>query len=78
MTCVGRVGLALDDVEDGYVAAPLARVGRHHAVLGLQQPSHDVQDRRFPHRLCLLDLVTREGRIRSHEEVAAGRWDQRG
>jgi hypothetical protein len=36
------VDLALDHVEDGDVAALLARDSRHHAVLGLQQPPHDV------------------------------------
>mmetsp|Transcript_14394 Transcript_14394/g.35705 ORF Transcript_14394/g.35705 Transcript_14394/m.35705 type:complete len:245 (-) Transcript_14394:1041-1775(-) len=41
------VHIALDDVEDGDVAAvltvALARVLRHHDVLGLQQAAHDVQ-----------------------------------
>jgi len=75
---IGRVDFTLDDVEYGYVAALLAGHGRHHAVLRLQQPPHDVQDCRFPHCLCLFDLIAGEGRIRRHEEVAAGRWDQRG
>ena len=75
---VRGVDLALDDVENGDVAALLAGNGRHHAVLRLEQPSHHVEDGCLPHRLGLFDLVPREGRVRRHEEVASGCRDQRG
>jgi hypothetical protein len=71
MTHVCRIGLALDDVEDGDVAAALARVRRDHAVLGLQQAAHDVEHSCLAHRLGRLCVVAREGRVRRHEEVAA-------
>lgn len=74
---VCRVNLTLDDVENGDVAAFLARLRRHHAVLGLQQTAHHVQHRRLAHSLGLLDLVSGEGRVSRHEEVASRRGDQR-
>ncbi len=53
-TRLGGVDVALDDVEDADVArvlaVALARVLRHHDVLGLQQPPHHVQHRRLAHR----------------------------
>ena len=75
---IRRVDLTLYDIEDGNIAALLARYGRHHAVLWLQQPPHDVQHRRLAHRLGLLDLVAREGCVGRHEEVAAGSGYQGG
>ena len=50
---VGRVDVALDDVEDGDVARRLARRRRDHAVLGLQEAAHDVEDGRAPDGLRL-------------------------
>ncbi len=75
---IGGIDLSLDYVEDGNIAALLARHRRYHAVLWLQQPPHDVQDCRFAHRLGLLDLVAGERGVGSHEEVAAWCGDQRG
>ena len=72
------VHLALDDVENRDVAAFLARYGRDHPILGLQQSSHDIQYRRLPHCLGLLDLVAREWRIRGHQEVTPRCGNQRG
>ena len=40
---VCRVDVALNDVQDGDVAGRLARAGRNHAVLGLQQAAHHVE-----------------------------------
>ena len=37
------VNVTLDDVQDGDVAGRLARAGRNHAVLGLQQSAHHVE-----------------------------------
>lgn len=45
------IHLPLDDVEDGDVAVvglPVSPRGHHH-VFGLQQPSHHIQNRGFPH-----------------------------
>lgn len=75
---VGRVDLALDDVQDRDVTALLPRHRGHHAVLGLQQPPHDIQHRRLADRLRLLDLVASKGCVRRHEEVAPRSWDQGG
>lgn len=44
---VGWVDLALDDVEDGDVAGFLGGVGGDHAVLGLEETAHDVEDGGF-------------------------------
>ena len=71
------IGFALDDVEDGDVAGFLAGRGGDHAVLGLQQPPHDVEHGGLAHCLGLLDVVAGEGRVGGHEEVAAGGGDQR-
>ncbi len=67
----------MNDVQDADIAALLAGCGRYHAVLRLQQSSHDVQYRSLTHCFGLLDVVTSEWRVRSHEEVAAWHWDQR-
>lgn len=75
---VGGVDFALDDVEDGDVAALLPRYRRDHPVLRLQQSPHDVQYGCLPHRLGLLNLVTSKRRIRGHEEVASGCWNEGG
>lgn len=75
---IGRVHVALDDVQDGDVAALLAGYSRHHAILGLQQSSHHVENRRLAHRLGLFHLVASERRVRRHQEVASRSRDQRG
>ena len=77
ITYICRVGFSLDDVEDGDVAALLARVGADHPVLWLQQSPHDVQYCRLADSLGLLNLVTRKGRVTCHEEVTARNWNKR-
>lgn len=74
---VRGVDFALDDVQDRDVAALLAGDGRHHAVLGLEQPPHDVENGRLAHGLGLLDLISGEGGICRHEEMAPWCRDER-
>ena len=52
---LSRVHLTLDNVEYGYVAVVdlLVGGGRHHHVLGLQQASHHVENRRLANRRVL-------------------------
>jgi hypothetical protein len=75
---VGGVHLALDDVEDGDVAALFAGDGGDHAVLGLEQAAHDVEDGGFADRLGLLDLVAGKRGVGGHEEVAFRGGDEGG
>lgn len=68
----------LDDVQDADITTRFTRCRGDHAVLRLQQSSHHVQHCGFADRFCLLNVVACEGRVGSHKEVAAGRWDKRG
>lgn len=77
-TYFGGIGFALDDVEDADVAAFLAGGGGDHAIFGLQEAAHDVEDGGFADRFGLLDVVAGEGGVGGHEEVAAGGGDQGG
>lgn len=67
----------MDDIQDGHVAALLCWVRGYHAVLRLQQPSHDVQHGGLAHCLRLFDVLAGEGRVGSHQEMAARGRDQR-
>lgn len=75
---VGRIDFTLDDIEDGDVTTLLAWDRGDHSVLRLQQSPHDVQHCSLSHRLCLFHLVTRKGRVSSHQKVASGRRNERG
>ena len=44
---VGRVDIARDDVEAGYVGGGLGGCGGDHAVFGLEETAHDVEGGRF-------------------------------
>lgn len=72
------VCFTLDDVEDTHVAARLAGVDGDHAVLGLEETTHDVQNGCLADCLGLLDVVACEWGVRSDEEVGAWCGDQRG
>ena len=74
---ISRVNLALDDVQNGDIAALLARNRRHHAVFGLEEAPHHVKDSRLADRLRLLDLIACERRVCCHEEVATWRRNKR-
>ena len=76
-TYVSGIDIALDDIQYRDVARRLARHGRHHAVLRLEETPHDVQDSRSSYWLRFVDLVTREGCVGGHEEVAAWCRDER-
>ena len=54
---------ALDDVENTDVATGFAGVDRNHAVLGLQQATHDIQDRCLSDCLSLFDIIACERRV---------------
>lgn len=75
---VCRIGFALDDIEDANVAAGFAGDNRNHAVLGLQQTAHDVQDCGFPNCFRLFDIVAREGCVGCDQEMAAWGRNERG
>lgn len=51
------IDFALDNVENGDIAALLAWIGRDHAVLWLEKAAHHIQDCGFPYGLSLLDVV---------------------
>lgn len=40
---IGRIDIALDDIQDGHVTVRVLQVGRYQSVLGLQQPTHHIQ-----------------------------------
>lgn len=63
------IRLALDNIEDTDVAARLARRDGDHAILGLEESAHDVQDGSFTHRLRLLDVGAGERRVGRNQEV---------
>lgn len=75
---VCRVDLALDDVEDGDVAGLLRGVGGDHAVLGLEEAAHNVEDGGFADCLGGLEGGAGEWRIGGHQEMAAGGRDKTG
>src|SRR3954465_10315342 len=77
MAYIRGIGFALDDVEDGDVAALLAWICRNHPILRLQQPSHNIQDSSFSNSLCLFDVVASERRIGGQQEMAAWCRDER-
>lgn len=77
-THLSGIGFSLYDVQDTDVATRFTWRRRDHAILGLQEPSHNIEDCCFTHGLRLLDVVTREGRVGGHEEVAARGWNERG
>ena len=60
MRYLSWIGLSLNDVEDAYIAATFTGRCGHHAVLRLQKPAHNIQNRRFPYRLCLFHVIARE------------------
>lgn len=72
------IHLALNDVQDGNVTTLFAGHRRNHAVLGLEQTSHDVENSSLANCLCLLYLVTGKWRVGGHEEVATWGWYQGG
>lgn len=73
-----RVGLALDDIQDADVAAGLAGCDGYHAILGLEESAHDIEDGSFAHSLCLCDGVSREWRVGRDQEVGPRSGNQRG
>ena len=77
MTYICRVGFSLNDIENGDVAALLARVGANHPILWLKQSPHDVQHCRLADSLGLLNLITSKRSVTCHEEVTARNWNKR-
>ena len=75
---IGRISLSLNDIKDGDIATLLGGRGRDHPVLGLQEPTHHIQDSCLSHRFRLVDSVTREGCVGGLEEVAFRGRDQGG
>mmetsp|Transcript_133248 Transcript_133248/g.385652 ORF Transcript_133248/g.385652 Transcript_133248/m.385652 type:complete len:221 (+) Transcript_133248:505-1167(+) len=72
---LGRVHLALNNVQNRDVHAPSSRT-RHHDVLGVQKSPHDVEHSRLANGGGL--SVYRQGGIPRHEEVAPRCRDQGG
>jgi hypothetical protein len=66
---LSRIDFALDDVEDGDVAALLYRT-RYKNVLGLQKPSHDVKHSGLSN-ILLFELVKNQWSVPCHQEVAS-------
>lgn len=69
---ISWINLALNDIKNGDVATLLAWICGDHAVLGLEETTHDVENSGFSHGLGLLDGVACEGCVGGHEEMTAG------
>ena len=72
-----RICFSLNDVEYADITTCLTRRRWDHTILRLQQSPHHVQYCSLPYRLCLLYIVSCEGSVWGHEEVASRRWNER-
>ena len=75
-TYLRGICFSLYDVQNTNVAARFAWCRRNHAILWLQQSSHDIQYCSFADSLGLFDVVASEGSVGGHEEVAARGGDK--
>ena len=69
--------LALNDIEDGDVAAALGHDCRNHLVLWLQETTHDIQDSSLADTLGFIGLVAGEWCVAGHQVVTARRRNER-
>jgi len=74
---ISRIDIPLYDIQDGYIAALLARNRRHHSVFRLKKAAHNIQHCGFADGLGLLNTVACKWCIGGHEEMTARGWNQR-
>ena len=69
--------LALDNVKDGDVAALFAGLNRNHAILWLQQATHNIQNSRLTDTLGTLHRIIGKWRVSRGQEMTLRDRDQR-
>ena len=58
---IGRVDIALYNIEDRNITGRLGRRRRDHSIFWLQESAHYVENSRLSDRLCLCDEGLAEG-----------------
>lgn len=75
---IGRINIALNDIQNRDVATLLAWNSGHHSVFGLEKSTHNIQDCGLSYSLSLLEVIACEWCVRGHKEMAARSRYQRG
>lgn len=72
---LGSIDFALNDIENGHVLS-LFSWRTHHDVVGVEQPSHDIQNSGFLNVGSL--FLDCKGCVARHQKMAPGSRNQRG